>query len=54
LGSKPEGRDFHPHLTLGRAKSNRGRDELVGRMEKYQEEEFGNSEWKESFFLEVI
>ena len=42
IGFEPEGRDFHPHLTLGRAKSNRGRDELIGRMEKYQEEEFGN------------
>jgi 2'-5' RNA ligase len=42
IGFEPEGRDFHPHLTLGRAKSNRGRDELIARMEKYQEEEFGN------------
>jgi 2'-5' RNA ligase len=42
IGFEPEERDFHPHLTLGRAKSNRGRDELVGRMEKFQEEEFGN------------
>ena len=42
IGFEPEERDFHPHLTLGRAKSNRGRDELVGRMEKYREEVFGN------------
>lgn len=42
IGFEPEERDFHPHLTLGRAKSSRGRDELIGRMEKYQEEEFGN------------
>jgi RNA 2',3'-cyclic 3'-phosphodiesterase len=42
IGFEPEERDFHPHLTLGRAKSDRGRDELIGRMEKYQEEEFGN------------
>ena len=42
IGFEQEGRDFHPHLTLGRVKSNRGRDELIGRMEKYREEEFGN------------
>jgi len=42
IGFEPEERDFNPHLTLGRTKSNRGRDELIGRMEKYQEEEFGN------------
>jgi 2'-5' RNA ligase len=41
IGFKPEERPFQPHLTLGRAKSNRGRDELVGRMEKYREEAFG-------------
>jgi 2'-5' RNA ligase len=44
IGFEPEGRDFHPHLTLGRAKSSRGRDELIGRMQKYQEEEFGKFE----------
>ena len=42
IGFEPEDRAFHPHLTLGRVKSNRGRDELVGRMEKYREEEFGD------------
>jgi 2'-5' RNA ligase len=42
IGFEPEGRSFHPHLTLGRVKSNRGRDELVGRMERYREEEFGD------------
>ena len=42
IGFEPEERRFHPHLTLGRMKSNRGRDELVGRMEKYREEEFGD------------
>ena len=39
---EPEGRPFQAHLTLGRAKSNRGRDELVARMERYREEEFGD------------
>jgi 2'-5' RNA ligase len=42
IGFDPEERPFHPHLTLGRMKSNRGRDELIGRMEKYREEEFGD------------
>ena len=42
IGFKPEERPFHPHLTLGRVKSNHGRDELVGRMEKYREVEFGD------------
>ena len=38
---EPEGRPFQAHLTLGRVKSSRGRDELVNRMERYREEEFG-------------
>jgi len=42
IGFEAEGRSFHPHLTLGRVKSNRGREELVGRMERYREEEFGD------------
>jgi 2'-5' RNA ligase len=42
IGFQAEDRPFQPHLTLGRAKSNRGRDELIGRMEKYREEEFGD------------
>lgn len=41
VGFQPEGRPFHPHLTLGRMRSNRGKDELVKGMERYQEEEFG-------------
>lgn len=41
IGFERESRAFQPHLTLGRAKSNRGREELVGRLEKYREEEFG-------------
>jgi len=42
IGLEPEGRDFHPHLTLGRVKSNRAIDELIGRMERYREEGFGD------------
>jgi 2'-5' RNA ligase len=42
IGFQPEGRPFHPHLTLGRMRSNRGKDELVREMERYREEAFGN------------
>jgi len=42
IGFQPEDRPFHPHLTLGRMRSSRGKEELVGRMEKYKEEEFGD------------
>jgi 2'-5' RNA ligase len=41
IGFEPEGRAFHPHLTLGRMRSSKGREELIGRIEKYHEEEFG-------------
>jgi 2'-5' RNA ligase len=42
VGFQPENRPFHPHLTLGRMKSSRGKEELVGRMERYREEDFGD------------
>lgn len=42
IGFRPEDRPFHPHLTLGRMKSSRGKQDLVGRMERYREEEFGD------------
>ena len=42
IGFQPEDRPFQPHLTLGRMKSSRGKEELAGRMEKYKEEEFGD------------
>ena len=42
IGFEPEERAFHPHLTLGRMKSSKGREELAGRMERHKEEEFGN------------
>ena len=42
IGFQPEDRPFHPHLTLGRMKSSRGKEELAGRMEKHKEEEFGD------------
>lgn len=42
IGFQPEDRPFRPHLTLGRVKSSRGKDDLVGRMEKHKEGEFGD------------
>lgn len=42
IGFQKEDRPFHPHLTLGRVKSNREREELVKRMEKFREEDLGN------------
>jgi 2'-5' RNA ligase len=47
IGFPREDHPFQPHLTLGRAKSSRGRDELVGKMEKYKEEEFGEFQAEE-------
>jgi 2'-5' RNA ligase len=42
IGFEPEARAFRPHLTLGRVKSSKGRDELTARIERYREEEFGD------------
>jgi 2'-5' RNA ligase len=42
IGFEPEDRPFQPHLTLGRMRSSRGKEELVKKMERYTEEEFGD------------
>ena len=42
IGFESEDRAFHPHLTLGRMKSSKGKEGLVGMMTRYQEEEFGD------------
>jgi 2'-5' RNA ligase len=42
IGFQAEDRPFHPHLTLGRTKSSRGKEELVRRIEKHKDEEFGD------------
>ncbi len=42
IGFEAEDRPFQPHLTLGRVKTSRGREELGRGIEKYREEEFGD------------
>jgi 2'-5' RNA ligase len=42
VGFESEERAFHPHLTLGRMRSSRGKEELISRMERHKEEEFGD------------
>lgn len=41
IGFKPEDRPFHPHLTLGRVKSPRGKAFLLEKIKKYKDEFFG-------------
>jgi 2'-5' RNA ligase len=50
IGFQTENRPFHPHLTLGRMKSSRGKEEMVGRMEKHREEEFGDFRGESDLF----
>ena len=42
IGFEPEARAFRPHLTLGRVNSSRGKEGLIRKMERYQEEDFGD------------
>ncbi len=42
IGFQPEERPFSPHLTLGRMRSSRGKEELARRMEERVEEDFGD------------
>ena len=41
IGFEPEDRPFRPHLTMGRVKSNRGKEDLIRSVEKYRDEEIG-------------
>lgn len=47
IGFEPEGRPFQPHLTVGRVRTSRGKNDLVAKMEKHREEEFGSIEAEE-------
>jgi len=51
IGFKREERAFRPHLTLGRVKSSKGREELTGRMERHREEGFGDFEVERIVFF---
>jgi 2'-5' RNA ligase len=42
IGFQAEERPFQPHLTLGRMKSNRGKENLFPRIVKHQDDELGN------------
>jgi RNA 2',3'-cyclic 3'-phosphodiesterase len=41
VGFEAETRDFRPHLTMGRVRSNRGKEGLIAKIEKHREEELG-------------
>ena len=41
VGFQTEDRSFHPHLTLGRVRSSRGKGSLASKIEKYREEDIG-------------
>jgi 2'-5' RNA ligase len=47
IGFEPEGRPFQPHLTVGRVRTSRGKNDLIGKMEKHRDEEFGCIEAEE-------
>jgi RNA 2',3'-cyclic 3'-phosphodiesterase len=42
IGFEREARVFQPHLTLGRVNSSRGKEALTQKMERHQEEDFGD------------
>jgi 2'-5' RNA ligase len=47
IGFEPEARPFQPHLTVGRVRTSRGKNDLIAKMEKHREEEFGSIEAEE-------
>lgn len=42
LGFEPEGRTFHPHVTLARVRSGRGGDALAAAIEQHRDDSFGS------------
>jgi len=52
IGFKAEDRSFQPHLTLGRVKTSRGREELARGIEKYRDAHFGDFHVETILFLE--
>ena len=51
LSFPPEDRPFSPHLTLGRARSPRGRGDLARAIEKHRETEVGTFQVREVFLF---
>jgi len=43
IGFKPEGRGYSPHITLGRFKSGRGKQEIIEQIEKHEDIECGRT-----------
>jgi len=41
LGFQREGRAFHPHLTFGRVRSQKGMENLLNELDSYKEKDFG-------------
>jgi len=52
LGFPKEGREFHPHLTLGRVKAPSDLGQTLSRLEKYREKTFGEMKVKKVTFFQ--
>ncbi len=46
LGFDPEGRDFHPHVTLARMKSARSKDRVQDLVRSHEDEPLGTVAWE--------
>jgi 2'-5' RNA ligase len=54
IGFDREKRDFHPHITLGRVKSQRGLQRLLQELRRYKELDFGKIYVTEVVLMESI